>query len=180
MCILKIQHYKHRTHAFHSFCHFGLRIWNPFPIDLRYCSTLSSLKTKFKTILCSQYFYHNSKTNIQLSSFRVRACVRACVCMCACVCVCVWERERETETETETDRQTGRQAGRQAGRQRSLGSEQFCRPEALAAVCDALCSNRPNSKQWFNTTSFLLHPFVLESGAWSVLTDVTGCVLHIT
>ena len=106
--------------------------------------------------------------------------------MRACVCVCERERERErqtdteTETETETDRQTGRQAGRQAGRQRSLGSEQFCRPEALAAVCDALCSNRPNSKQWFNTTSFLLHPFVLESGAWSVLTDVTGCVLHIT
>ena len=57
--MLKIQHYKRKTHGFRTFPCFGPHIWNSLPQDLRHCSTLSSFKAKLKTSLFSQYFRSN-------------------------------------------------------------------------------------------------------------------------
>ena len=58
-CILKIQQYKCKSHGFRAFSCFEPHIWNSLPQDLRHCSTLSSFKTKLKTVLFSQYFLTN-------------------------------------------------------------------------------------------------------------------------
>ena len=39
--LLRIQQYKHKTHGFCSFSHFGPCIWNSLPHDLRHCSNSS-------------------------------------------------------------------------------------------------------------------------------------------
>ena len=57
--MLKIQHYKRKTHGFRTFSCFGPHIWNSLPQDLRHCSTLSSFKAKLKTFLFPQYFHPN-------------------------------------------------------------------------------------------------------------------------
>ena len=58
-CVLKIHHYKCKSHGFRAFSCFGPLIWNSLPHDLRHCSTLSPFKAKLKTFLFSQYFHPN-------------------------------------------------------------------------------------------------------------------------
>ena len=57
--MLEIQQYKRETRGFCTFSCFGPHIWNSLPQDLRHCSTLSSLKSKLKTFLFSEYFRPN-------------------------------------------------------------------------------------------------------------------------
>ena len=57
--MLKIQQYKRKTRDFCTFSCFGPHIWNSLPQDLKHCSTLSSLKTKLKTFLFTQYLHPN-------------------------------------------------------------------------------------------------------------------------
>ena len=54
--MLKLQRFNRKTHDFRTFSHFGPYILNNLPQDIRHSATISSFKSKIKTLLLSEYF----------------------------------------------------------------------------------------------------------------------------
>ena len=82
--MLKLLRFNRKTHGFRTFSHFVPHIWNNLPQDIRHSATLSSSKSKLKTLDGISLLRIFQLSNIVHHPYQSVQCV--------CVCVCVHAR----------------------------------------------------------------------------------------